>query len=321
MEQALTATRIGEILSAEGIDVRIEGDADDVATAFCGLSEPAEGCLCFYVVEDNEAVSNLKHCVVLTGDSVTAVPDTVTQIVCDHPKLAFYIVACQSVPAEASQGVHPTALVDDASNIDPSAAIGAHSVVEASTIGPDCVVESHVVIKSRTLLKDKVTVEANTTLGATGQIWAWGLDGKKWVPPQLGGTSIGSGVFIGANVTIVRGALQDTVIGDECRIAHGTRIGHNSRVGAGTFISSQVAIPGSVTIGENCFIGSGAVFRPGVRLCDDVTVGAGSVVQRDCLKPGAVLVGNPARVVKIQSGGAQLPGIPIRNDLKASEGE
>ena len=313
MEQSLTVGRIKEILAAEGIDVSVEGDESVAVTAFCDLSEASEGCLCFYVGSDDSALRNLNVCVVLSNKSITSVPQSVTRIISDYPKLAFYITACKQAPGVERSGVHPTAVIDDSTRIDSTASIGAYSIVEKSEIGPGCAIEGHVVVGRQTLLKGDVTIEPNTTIGATGQVWAWGLDGKKWVPPQLGGTEIGFGVFIGANVTIVRGALQDTVIGDNCRIAHGTRIGHNCRIEAGTFVSSQVAIPGSVTIGKNCFIGSGAVFRPGVSIGDNIVVGAGSVVTKDFPKSGAVLVGAPAKVVKYESGGDQLAGIPVQN--------
>jgi UDP-3-O-[3-hydroxymyristoyl] glucosamine N-acyltransferase len=284
-------------------------------TAFSDLNEASERCLCFYVGSDGRALRHLNDCVVLTDKSVTSVPDSVTRIISDYPKLAFYIIVCKEAPSEEGSGVHATAVIDEFTSVDSTASIGAYSIVEKSEIGPGCRIESHVVLRVQTLLTGDVTIEPNTTIGATGQVWAWGLDGKKWIPPQLGGTEIGFGVFIGSNVTIVRGALQNTVIGDKSQIAHGTRIGHNCRIGSGTFISSQVAIPGSVTIGENCFVGSGAVFRPGVSIGDNVIVGAGSVVTKDFPKPGAVLVGAPARVVKYESGGDQLAGIPVRNDL------
>lgn len=319
MERSLTVADIKEILAAEGIDVSIEGDESIVVTKFSDLNEAGKGSLCFYVGSDNRALRHLNDCVVLTDKSITSVPQSVTRIISDYPKLAFYITACKKALVERRSGVHPTAVIDDSASVDSTASIGAYSIVEKSEIGPGCTIDSHVVIGRRTLLKGDVTVEPNTTIGATGQVWAWGLDGKKWTPPQLGGTDIGFGVFIGANVTIVRGALQNTVIGDNCQIAHGTRIGHNCRIGSGTFISSQVAIPGSVTIGENCFVGSGAVFRPGVSIRDNVVVGAGSVVTKDFPKSGAVLVGVPAKVVKYESGGNQMAGIPVRNYVGSSQ--
>jgi len=127
--------------------------------------------------------------------------------------------------------------------------------------------------------------------------WAWDSQGNKIRCAQTGITIIEEGVFIGSNVTIVRGAFENkpTVIGKHTMVAHGTMIGHGSIIGAHNHFANNVAIAGSVESGSCCFFGSGATVRPHITFQNDVIVGAGAVVVKDFAESGLTLIGNPAK--------------------------
>ncbi len=312
----LSVAEILGILRNEGIDAQTSGNPSFEVVRLRHIEQTDPSSLSFFVGSDANKLGSLKTCVVLTLPTVSLPDESVICIHTEHPKLAFYILAQRFQPPSKPSLVHKTAVIDSKSTIHPSAYIGPYCVIEESQVGENAVLEAHVTLMGKTKIGANVVIEANTCIGATGQGFAWGLDGKRWVMPQIGGTTIGDNTFIGANITIVRGTLQDTRIGKDCRIAHGSRIGHNCQIGNGTFVANQVAIPGSVKIGEKCFLGSGSVFRPGVCIGESITVGAGSVVTRDVNHPGAVLVGTPARMVKTSRTGEKLSGVPSGAPLK-----
>lgn len=306
----LTAIEMARLLEAEGLNVEIQGSQEFAANHLRDLEHADRNALTFYIGEERTRLSHLKDCVLICRPDVMPQSETVTCIKTGNPKLAFYILAQDFAPPSPEPSIHPTAVIDPEALVHPTATIGPFCVLEKCTIGEKTILHAHVTLYKNTSIGARVTIESNTCIGATGQIWAWGVDGKKWILPQMGGTVINDECFIGSNVSIVRGALQDTVIGRGCRIAHGSRIGHNCRLGMETFVSNGVTIAGSVTVGEFCFLGSGSVYRPGVVLGDAITVGAGGVVTKSFPDKGLVLVGIPAGVIKKLDDDTTLAGVP-----------
>ena len=111
--------------------------------------------------------------------------------------------------------------------------------------------------------------------------------------PQLGGVRLGDDVEIGANTTIDRGALDDTVIGDGCKLDNQIQVAHNVRIGAHTAIAACVGIAGSAVIGRYCKISGAAVVLGHLEVADNVTITAMSLVTRDIREPGVYSSGTP----------------------------
>ena len=108
-----------------------------------------------------------------------------------------------------------------------------------------------------------------------------------WVKvPQLGGVRIGDDVEVGANTTIDRGAIEDTVIEDGVKLDNQIQIGHNVRIGAHTVIAGCVGISGSTMIGTRCMIGGQVGIAGHLTICDDVVVTGRSFVNNSIRKPG-----------------------------------
>lgn len=218
-------------------------------------------------------------------------------LVVAHPQLVYYRLMQACFPAERRSGIHPTATVSPHAEISPQAWIGPYCVVENAVIGPGVVLDSHVVVHDRTRIERGVWVQAHSTLGATGVAWIWdAVTGDRVRQPQIGGVVIGADSFIGSDVGIVRGSVnENTQLGAGCLIAHGSKIGHGCRLGEQVHFANNVSIAGNVDLGARCFLGSGCVLRPWVSLAEDTIVGVGAVVVGSFSQPGLTLTGVPAR--------------------------
>lgn len=228
----------------------------------------------------------------------------------------FIDLAAPKAPA----GVHPSAVIDPAAQVAPDAVIGPHVVVEAgAVVGARARIDANVTIGRGTQVGEdshlypKVTVYHGCKIGPRAIVHAGaviGSDGFGFAPdfvgegdartgswvkiPQVGGVTIGADVEIGANTTIDRGAMADTIIEDCVKIDNLVQIGHNCKIGAYTVIAGCAGIAGSTTIGRHCMIGGAVGVAGHVTLADYVIVTAKSGVSKSLLKPGIYTSAFPA---------------------------
>jgi len=229
----------------------------------------------------------------------------VPALVSENPYLAFAKAVTILNPSPPPlQGVHPTAVIDPSAEIDKSAWIGPLSIVEAGVkiewgvvIGPSCVVGAESRIGPESRLVANVTVCHGVRIGARvilhpGSVIGsdgFGLarEGERWFKiPQVGGVIIGDDVEIGANTTVDRGALEDTVIEEDVRIDNQVQIAHNCHIGAHTAIAGCVGIAGSARIGRRCTIAGAVGISGHLEICDDVHITAMSMVVQPITEPG-----------------------------------
>jgi len=201
-------------------------------------------------------------------------------------------------------GVHPSAVVAATAVIDPSAHIGPHvtidegAVIEAQAIiDAGCYVGRNAVIGEGTHLFANVTFHAGCRIGKRGILHSGaviGTDGFGFANeggvyikiPQTGRVLIGDDVDIGANTTIDRGALEDTIIEDGVKLDNQIQIGHNTRIGAHTAMAGCVGVAGSAKIGSRCTFGGAAMVLGHLEIADNVHISSGSMVSRSVLQPG-----------------------------------
>jgi UDP-3-O-[3-hydroxymyristoyl] glucosamine N-acyltransferase len=158
-------------------------------------------------------------------------------------------------------------------------------VGEAVKIGDDTCLYPRVVIYPGCSLGARVVVHSGVVIGADG--FGLASDAGRWLKiPQIGGVRIGDDVEIGANCTIDRGTMQDTVIEDGVKLDNLIQIGHNVRIGAHTAMAGCAAVAGSTVIGAHCTIGGAAMIIGHVRLADHVNISGGTFVMRSIDKPG-----------------------------------
>ena len=237
---------------------------------------------------------------------------TATQILCDEPYVVLARVLRAMYPEpDYPEERHPTAVIAQDVQVGPGCYIGPHCVVESGTvIGPGCVLTANVtvssdcmlgeevklfpgvVLYSRTRLGNRVRIHANSVIGGDGFGYAQHR-GRHEKIPQIGGVHIGDDVEIGANTSIDRGALSDTVIGKGTKIDNQVQVGHGVKIGEHGILVSQTGISGSVTTGNHVILAGRVGIVGHVTLGDHVLVMGDAVVTKDLNEPGQY-AGNPA---------------------------
>ena len=229
--------------------------------------------------------------VICTAADADASP--VPVLVAADPYVAYAKIARRLVPVRREAGVHPSAV------IDPSATLGARV-----TVGPGCVVGAGVVLGDDTWLVANVTVMHGCRLGARVILHpgvvvgadGFGIanDNGRWINvPQLGSVRIGDDCEIGANTTIDRGALEDTVLEEGVKLDNLVMVAHNVHIGAHTVVAGCVGIAGSTRIGRRCMVAGASGISGHLNICDDVMIMAMSMVTSDIHKPGQYASGLP----------------------------
>jgi len=248
--------------------------------------------------------------VVLRADDADARAGTA--LLARDPYVAFAKIAAlfERKPARMA-GIHPTAAVDPSAEVEPSAHVGPHVSIGArsrigagASIGPGCVIGEDCVIGegcelvaratlvTRVRLGKRVLVHPGAVLGADG--FGIAMDHGRWIKvPQLGGVVIGDDCEIGANTSIDRGALGDTVLEEDVRLDNQIQVGHNVRIGAHTAMAGCSAVAGSAVIGHHCLVGGGAGILGHLEVCDRVVITAMSLVTHSIREPGEYSSGTP----------------------------
>ena len=235
-----------------------------------------------------------------------------TALLSDDPYAAFArIAALFEVRPALVPGIHPGADVDATTSVDPGARIGPFVSIGPRTrvaagaivgpgcaIGEDCVVGegcelgANVTLVRRIRLGKRVLIHPGAVLGADG--FGLAMEGGRWLKvPQLGGVVVGDDCEIGANTTIDRGAIEDTVLEEDVRLDNQIQIGHNAHIGAHTAMAGCAAVAGSARIGRYCLIGGGAGVLGHLELCDRVMVTAMTLVTHSIREPGEYSSGTP----------------------------
>lgn len=233
-----------------------------------------------------------------------------------HPQIAFYKLMRFYFGNKVNKGVHPSAIIDPAALISPGVEIGPYCVIGKAEIRTGAVLASHIVVGDNCVIGEHTVIESHSTIGASGVAWVWdSASGERIVQPQIGGVIVGNNCFLGSDISIVRGSVnEDTLIGDGTVVAHGTKLGHGCTIGANNHFANNVSLAGNVTTGERCFFGSAAVVRPMITLAADTTVGAGAVVVESVRDSHLVLMGVPAK--SSQPTKTRLSGVPKKIDKK-----
>jgi len=290
---------------AERCGAELSGDGDVLIDRVATLDAADKGAIAF--------LSNPKYrgrlgstrasaVIVAPSDaSATALP----KLIAANPYATYARVASILHPARApTPGVHPSAVIAASAHVSASAAIAAQAVIGERTaigerahvgpgtvigddcsVGDDCVLYARVVLYAHTRVGARTIIHSGAVIGADG--FGMAEESGRWLKvPQMGRALIGDDVEIGANTTIDRGAIGDTVIEDDVKLDNQIQIGHNCRVGAHTAIAGCVGIAGSTTIGRNCKIGGAAMISGHLEIVDGTTVSAGTFVFDSIQLPG-----------------------------------
>lgn len=226
------------------------------------------------------------------------------RIVTDNPYAYFAKVSALLNPTlEVTPGIAASAVIDSTAQVPASCSIGPNVVIEANVelgegvvigsasvvgkgtlIGAGSRIQSNVVIYHGCKIGQSCHVASGTVIGADG--FGYANQSGAWVKiPQVGRVIIGNNVDIGANSTIDRGALDDTIIEDGVKLDNLIQVGHNCIIGEHSVIAGCVGIAGSAKIGKRCRIGGAAMILGHLEIADEVTVSPGSMITRSLHKP------------------------------------
>jgi UDP-3-O-[3-hydroxymyristoyl] glucosamine N-acyltransferase len=214
-------------------------------------------------------------------------------VVVPSPRRAFAAALRALFPEVHEPGVHPGAVVH------PSAKLGKGVVIYPGVhVGADCDIGDHSVIFPNAVLYPGVIlgpqarVHAGAVLGADGFSYEAGDTGPEKVP-QLGGLRVGARVEVGANACVDRGALDDTVVGDDCKLDDLVLVAHNVRLGRGVVVAGQAGLAGSATVGDGALLGGQAGVSDHAEIGAGARIGAGAGVVGP-VPGGETWLGRPA---------------------------
>lgn len=297
------ALTLAEIAAQLGGDVL--GDSATRIVQVATLASAAEGHIAFLANRRyrSQLQTTRAAAVILAPDAADGFAGP--RIVTANPYAYYARVASLLNPeAAVARGVHPSAVSEsvlpDSVTIGPQVSIGKKVVMgENVRIHAGCVIGDGVTIGADSVLYPRVTiyhgcrigrraiVHAGVVLGADG--FGFAPDGKEWIKiPQIGAVVIGDDVEIGANTTIDRGALDDTVIGEGCKIDNLVMIGHNCNIGPYSVIAGCTGMAGSTTLGEHCILGGATMISGHLTLAPNTTISGASTVMRSIVEPGGV---------------------------------
>lgn len=297
------AIALGELAVRFGCELR--GDPQLQVEHVAPLAGAGPGALTFLANAKLAAALSATHATAVVLDARSAAACPVAALISSNPHALFARIAALLYPATSLRaGIHATALVDVTAQVDPSAEVCAYAVIGAQAvigprcfIGPACVIGPHVRLGSDCRLSARVTLERSVQLGArvlihSGAVigadgFGFAREGERWLKvPQVGSVRIGDDVQIGANTTIDRGAIDDTVIGDGAKLDNQIQIGHNVHIGAHTAIAACTGVSGSTRIGARCMIGGACGLAGHLEICDDVVLMGMAAVTKSIRQPG-----------------------------------
>jgi UDP-3-O-[3-hydroxymyristoyl] glucosamine N-acyltransferase len=213
-------------------------------------------------------------------------------------------------PRSEPPGIDPAAAVAEGASLGRDVSIAATAVVETGAVlgdrvvlGPGAVVRAGCRVGDDSRLGSRVVLEPGVSLGRRcilhggvvigGDGFGFAPENGRWVKvPQLGGVRIGDDVEIGANSTVDRGAIDDTVIEDGVKLDNQVQVAHNVWIGAHTAIAGCTAIAGSTRIGRACAIAGGVGIAGHIEIADGTVITAMTLVTRSIRQPGTTWSGS-----------------------------
>jgi len=299
---------------AEALDGRLEGDGKRKVSRVAALDSAGPDAVAFLFNRQYRRHLHFTAAGVVVLTAADAPACAVPHIIVHDPYLAYARgTALLHTRPQAPAGVHPTAVVAASVRAGAGVCIGARCVVEEGVTLGDCVnlgagsvveegsvigdhteIGPNAVIRHHVRIGRRCVIQSGAVIGTDG--FGFARDAGRWVKiPQLGSVHIGDDVEVGANSTIDRGAMRDTIIEDGVKIDNLVQIGHNCHVGAHSAMAGCVGVSGSVRIGERVLLGGGVGVGGHVSIASDVVVTGMTMVSRSLHQPGVYSSGWPVR--------------------------
>ncbi len=305
MDDPSRRLRLSEL--AERFNLQYHGDGDVVIDGVGTLSDASGSQLSFLSnpAYRDQLATTRAAVVLVSASDVDKCP--VNTLIADDPYVSYAKIATLFDPKRPrNPGIHPSASIDPTATFGSHVHVGANAVIgagcviaDAVVIGPGCVLtadcqlgsacrlDANVTLCDGVVLGQRCIIHPGAVIGADG--FGLAFDQDRWVKiPQLGTVRIGDDCEIGANTTIDRGAVGDTVLEDDVRLDNQIQIGHNVQIGAHTAMAGRVGISGSTTIGKYCMFAGSAGTVGHITIADRTTVNFCSVVTKSVTQAGTV---------------------------------
>jgi len=290
---------------AKGLDVVIIGDPDCLINGVCTIQQAQAGRITFLnnpLYKKYLPTTQASAVILVEGDAEAC---SVNALISRDPYYTYsQIASFFDDRPKASKGIHLSAVIGQNCQIAATVSIGANCIIgdnvtlEADVVlGPGCVIGEFSAIGAASCLHANVTlyhkiqvgkrvlIASGTVIGSDG----FGIAKHKGIwhkVPQLGRVIIGDDVEIGANCTIDRGAIEDTVIEKGVKLDNLIQIGHNVQIGEYSALAGCVGVSGSTVIGKNCLVGGGTGFAGHLTIADNVMVTGMTAVTKSIRAPG-----------------------------------
>ncbi len=301
--------KLSEIASKLGC--RLIGESEVEIHRVAGIDEAETGDLTF--VANRKYVGHIKttraSAIILADDLPTvSIPSLRTH----NPYLAFArALEFFYTPPAPPPGIHSTAVVAGDATIGPNPSIGPYAVVGSGChlganvtlhphvvlycgviVGDGCILHSNATVREFCVLGDRVIIQNGAVVGSDGFGFAQREDGTYFKICQTGRVIIEDNVEVGANTTVDRAAVGDTIIKRGAKLDNLVQIGHGSQVGENSVLAAQVGLAGSTKLGKNVRAGGQAGFAGHLEVGDNAVLTAQSATSHD-VPPGAVISGSP----------------------------
>lgn len=293
----MRSSDVAEYLADRALSVRIAMDSEVDGQAQLAPGELGRLSFASRVDEriEESLRTSLSSLILVLPEYENVAPASSDVIVVADPRLEFSRVVNHFFTRRPPAGVHDRAVVHDMAQVGADAIIGPGAVVsEDCRIGARATIAANAVVLPGTLIGDDVHIGPGAVIGQTGFGYRRETDGTPILIPHTGGVQIGDRVEIGANTTIDRGTIGDTVIESDVKIDNLVHIAHNCRIGRGAFVIATAILCGGVNVGEGAWISPNVAVRQRLTIGEGATVGLSATVTRD-VAPGATVLGSPAR--------------------------
>jgi UDP-3-O-[3-hydroxymyristoyl] glucosamine N-acyltransferase len=306
----MTLAEVARLVAGE-----LRGDPAIVVDRVAPLEDAGPGSLSFYADRRHAGLlATTRASAVLVDAKAPALP--CATIVVGHPYVAFVQVVETLHPARRpAAGLHPSAIVASSARLGPGASVGPYAVVgERTVIGRDAVLHAgvvvgedvtigdaftaypHAVVRERCVLGSRVVLHAGAVVGSDGFGYVPLPEGPRRIP-QIGRVVLEDDVEVGANATIDRAALGDTLVGRGTKIDNLVIIGHGCRIGPGSLLAAQVGLGGGTVLGAGVMLGGQVGSAGHLKVGDNARVAAKSGIAGD-LDAGGTYGGIPAVDIK-----------------------
>lgn len=224
-----------------------------------------------------------------------------TYVISDNPRLSMAKVIERFFVEKKNPTIAKTALISPEVKIGRDVSIGEYCVLEGNiSIGDRTSLGHHVRIIGETIIGEDCVIKSGASIGEEGFGFERDENDINVHFPQIGKIIIGNNVFIGANSTVERAALEETLIEDGVAVDDLTQVGHNVKIGKGSVVANGAVLCGGAVIGKRCNIAPNACIRQRLKIGDDSVVGLGAVVVKD-VPNNSVYAGNPAKRLEKKS--------------------